>query len=135
MSTRFKCKLCGKTLTAPAKLVGRKLKCPYCRAELTVPAANAASTFDPENSPTDFDQDEPPTDNPMLLFGPKEKHGDLIDMTAMVDIVFFLSIFFMVTSMVIAAPPRACRPTTAAPPIARAAGSRGHSSSIRRARA
>ena len=26
-------------------------------------------------------------------------HGDLIDMTAMVDIVFFLLIFFLVTSM------------------------------------
>jgi biopolymer transport protein ExbD len=31
--------------------------------------------------------------------GPQQDEGDLIDMTAMVDIVFFLLIFFMVTSM------------------------------------
>lgn len=34
------------------------------------------------------------------LFRPRTAHqGDLIDMTAMVDIVFFLLIFFLVTSM------------------------------------
>jgi biopolymer transport protein ExbD len=103
MSVRFKCKLCGKTLTAPPKLAGKKLKCPYCRAEVTVPSADAAPTLDPETAAkktlTGALDDEPPTDNPMLLFGPKEHHGDLIDMTAMVDIVFFLLIFFMVTSM------------------------------------
>jgi biopolymer transport protein ExbD len=102
MSRRFKCKLCGKTLVAPPKLVGKKLKCPYCRAEVTVPAADAASTFEPPTAAktsTAGADDEPPTDSPLLLFPPKEKHGDLIDMTAMVDIVFFLLIFFMVTSM------------------------------------
>ena len=31
--------------------------------------------------------------------GRRPKHEDLIDMTAMVDIVFFLLIFFLVTSM------------------------------------
>jgi biopolymer transport protein ExbD len=99
---RFKCKLCGKTLVAPPKLKGRKLKCPYCRAEVTVPAADDASTLEEaveaRNTST-AGEDEPPTDSPLLLFPPKEDHGDLIDMTAMVDIVFFLLIFFMVTSM------------------------------------
>ncbi len=79
----------------------RKLKCPYCRAEVAVPAEDDASPIEPaadaDNSPTN--EDEPPTDSPLLLFKPKEKHEDLIDMTAMVDIVFFLLIFFMVTSM------------------------------------
>ncbi len=103
MSTRFKCKLCGKTLSASPKLAGRKLKCPYCRAQVTVPAADDESTFEPataaKNSSAAGQHDEPPTDSPLLLFPPKEDHGDLIDMTAMVDIVFFLLIFFMVTSM------------------------------------
>ena len=33
------------------------------------------------------------------MMGRRPKHKDLIDMTAMVDIVFFLLIFFLVTSM------------------------------------
>jgi biopolymer transport protein ExbD len=98
MTIRFRCKLCGKKLAAKPTLAGRKLKCPYCRAEVTVPEEDDASLTEAaaDSSATD---DEPPTDSPLLLFRPKEKHEDLIDMTAMVDIVFFLLIFFMVTSM------------------------------------
>jgi biopolymer transport protein ExbD len=100
MPVRFKCKLCGKALSAPEKLVGRKLKCPYCRAEVTVPAEDAAATFrSVVETKLPGGQEVPPSDSPLLLFPPAEKHHDLIDMTAMVDIVFFLLIFFMVTSM------------------------------------
>jgi biopolymer transport protein ExbD len=103
MSTRFKCKLCGKTLSAPAKAAGRKLKCPYCRAEVTVPAAEDAAPLKPlaadATSSSRDELDEPPADSPLLLFPEKKHYGDLIDMTAMVDIVFFMLIFFMVTSM------------------------------------
>ncbi|HEX2477238.1 MAG TPA: biopolymer transporter ExbD [Lacipirellulaceae bacterium] len=100
MSIRFRCKLCGKKLSAKPALAGRKLKCPYCRTEVTVPDEDDPSLIEP--APADASsshEDEPPTDSPLLLFRPKEKHEDLIDMTAMVDIVFFLLIFFMVTSM------------------------------------
>ena len=38
-------------------------------------------------------------DHPLLFMGRRPEHKDLIDMTAMVDIVFFLLIFFLVTSM------------------------------------
>jgi biopolymer transport protein ExbD len=38
-------------------------------------------------------------DHPLLLMGRRTEYGDLIDMTAMVDIVFFLLIFFLVTSL------------------------------------
>jgi biopolymer transport protein ExbD len=102
MAIRFKCKLCGKTLSAPPKVAGRKLKCPYCRAEVVVPAAGEAAAVaknTAEPTPAADAQGTPHSDHPMLLFSKKEKHGDLIDMTAMVDIVFFLLIFFMVTSM------------------------------------
>jgi biopolymer transport protein ExbD len=101
MSLRIKCKLCGKTLTVPEKSVGRKLKCPYCRSEVTAPTADEVANLGATSAaiPTSGEQEEPPTDNPMLLFTTAEEHGDLIDMTAMVDIVFFLLIFFMVTSM------------------------------------
>jgi biopolymer transport protein ExbD len=101
MSIQFKCKLCGKKLSAKPKLAGRKLKCPYCRAEVTVPAEDDASLVESgvAANTSSSEKEEPPTDSPLLLFQPKEKHEDLIDMTAMVDIVFFLLIFFMVTSM------------------------------------
>jgi biopolymer transport protein ExbD len=68
-----------------------------------VPTAGAAPATAPElagnESSTADVHDVPPTDSPLLLFPPKEDHGDLIDMPALVDIVFFLLIFFMVTSM------------------------------------
>ena len=38
-------------------------------------------------------------DEPPLLLPPRKQPEDLIDMTAMVDIVFFLLIFFLVTSL------------------------------------
>src|SRR5438094_3402162 len=38
-------------------------------------------------------------DEPPLVLPPQSHPEDLIDMTAMVDIVFFLLIFFMVTSL------------------------------------
>jgi biopolymer transport protein ExbD len=40
-----------------------------------------------------------PADEPPLILPPQPHPEDLIDMTAMVDIVFFLLIFFMVTSL------------------------------------
>jgi len=98
MKIRFKCTNCAKTLSAPPTAAGRKLKCPGCRLVVTVPASDTTS---PANSGIIAapDGEEPQTDHPLLLFPPREGQGDLIDMTAMVDIVFFLLIFFMVTSM------------------------------------
>lgn len=106
MNIRFRCMNCGRALSAPPKAAGRKLKCPGCRLEVTVPAdspavsgATAASTA-PANQVAPVHSEELPSDHALLLFPPSnEGHGDLIDMTAMVDIVFFLLIFFMVTSM------------------------------------
>ena len=40
-----------------------------------------------------------PPEEPPLILPPQSHQEDLIDMTAMVDIVFFLLIFFMVTSL------------------------------------
>ena len=99
MNIRFKCTNCGKKLSAPPKAAGRKLKCPGCRLVVTVPASDPTT---PANSGIIAapDGEEPRSDHPLLLFPPRgEEHGNLIDMTAMVDIVFFLLIFFLVTSM------------------------------------
>lgn len=90
MSTvRFNCTACGKSLKAPANLAGRQSKCPRCGTKVTVPGNSAPR-----------DDSEPATEHGLLLMPNKFGHAeDLIDMTAMVDIVFFLLIFFLVTSI------------------------------------
>jgi biopolymer transport protein ExbD len=85
---RFSCQQCGKKFKAPEKLAGRIVPCSACNAQLTVP-------FPFLNPPAEAVEHEP-----IPLATPKHVvFEDLVDMTAMVDIVFFLLIFFMVTSM------------------------------------
>lgn len=87
---RFTCPACGKNLKAPTTSAGRQSLCPKCGTKVTVPAGGNAAP-----------DDRPPASEHALLLIPsrREPHVDLIDMTAMVDIVFFLLIFFLVTSM------------------------------------
>ncbi len=96
MTISFRCPNCNKRLKADATRAGRTSICPRCASTLTIPASSDAG-----GSNVDDESDEPPaSDHGLLLLRPAEKHSeDLIDMTAMVDIVFFLLIFFMVTSM------------------------------------
>lgn len=90
MSIKFACPDCGKQLTANESLAGRQLACPNCRSSVTVPKS------DSPRSTSRASQKE----HPLLLLTPVKSHPeDLIDMTAMVDIVFFLLIFFLVTSL------------------------------------
>ena len=95
MSITFTCPACGKPLGATLSQAGRQKKCPRCRTILTVPMEDA-----PPKSPSASDSDAHSSEHPLLLMPQHNpKHEDLIDMTAMVDIVFFLLIFFLVTSM------------------------------------
>jgi biopolymer transport protein ExbD len=91
MKIRFACPHCGKQLSAPDTRAGERKKCPYCRRRITIPLTSKPAA--PEG------QAELPSDHPLLLVPRRDDHHDLIDMTAMVDIVFFLLIFFLVTSM------------------------------------
>jgi biopolymer transport protein ExbD len=94
MSVRFTCPQCGKQIAAPEAIVGQQRACPNCGIMLIVPTMETAATS------RAIDEGAAPADHPLLLFPPREDgHGNLIDMTAMVDIVFFLLIFFLVTSM------------------------------------
>jgi biopolymer transport protein ExbD len=100
MAARCTCPECGKTFeSAAAAPPGAKL-CPDCSAALH------ATQEDQELR----EVDEPPahgssggslfSNQGALLLPPAMKHPeDLIDMTSMVDIVFFVLIFFMATSM------------------------------------
>ena len=94
---RFNCPGCGKNLKAPVAAAGRQSMCPKCGTKVTVPAVGYAPS--PEQQTT---EQQPPaaTEHALLLIPPRSpQHVDLIDMTAMVDVVFFLLIFFLVTSM------------------------------------
>jgi biopolymer transport protein ExbD len=95
MNITFSCPYCGKKLAASETSVGKQKTCPNCRGRVTVPTADAAARAAAagEIKPRTVD------DHPLLFMPRRVNHKDLIDMTAMVDIVFFLLIFFLVTSM------------------------------------
>lgn len=94
MTISFRCPNCGKRLKAGAQRAGRTAMCPKCGNSVKIPAES-------DEAADDGAPEEPAShDHGMLLLRPSAKpHEDLIDMTAMVDIVFFLLIFFMTTSM------------------------------------
>ncbi|MEX2317129.1 MAG: biopolymer transporter ExbD [Pirellulales bacterium] len=96
MNFKFTCPACGKQLSASESLVGRQKSCPRCRTKFTVPTPQQAALRSPAAEAHPAESSEHPT----LLFASKgKKDEELIDMTAMVDIVFFLLIFFLVTSL------------------------------------
>jgi biopolymer transport protein ExbD len=92
MSITFDCPWCGKRLSAKPSLAGREMKCPKCRGDVKVP-------LESKGAKQGHAQEHGHADHGMLLAPSKHGHEDLVDMTAMVDIVFFLLIFFMVTSI------------------------------------
>ncbi len=103
MSVRFACPRCRTKLKVDDDVAGQIAACPGCGRKLDVPQATArvksaikrrSKTSVPEDS-RHPDDDEPP----LVKMSPSIDHEELIDMTAMVDIVFFLLIFFLVTSM------------------------------------
>ena len=91
MIVTFDCAECGTAVRAEASLAGRNARCPRCGTVITIPVQEA---FEEELLHDDHDAESPP------MLPPSQAHDeDLIDMTAMVDIVFFLLIFFLVTSL------------------------------------
>jgi biopolymer transport protein ExbD len=102
MTVRFSCPQCGKSLKARAEDAGRTTVCKECGTRILIPEAEpppeplpapAAATFVPAVAQLSADDEE------ILPLPPRKHPEDLIDMTAMVDIVFFLLIFFLVTSL------------------------------------
>jgi biopolymer transport protein ExbD len=91
MMLRFACQECGKKLKARADDAGRIAICRGCGARVTIPAAGGGQ---PADMPLATQDDEP-----LLVLPKRSQPDDLIDMTAMVDVVFFLLIFFLVTSI------------------------------------
>jgi biopolymer transport protein ExbD/DNA-directed RNA polymerase subunit RPC12/RpoP len=91
----FRCINCGKKLGASDRSAGKLKTCPKCGSRVPVPQPGTPLAPAPlAATPT-----ESAGEHPLLLLPKRAEHKDLIDMTAMVDIVFFLLIFFLVTSL------------------------------------
>ena len=105
MSVRFACPRCRTKLKVEDDLAGMVVACPGCARTVDVPRIAVKDriaspkrpvvTVDAAHANHADEDDEPP----LVKMSPSIDHEDLIDMTAMVDIVFFLLIFFLVTSM------------------------------------
>ena len=92
----FKCSNCRRRITVPPDFRGELVRCPYCEAVVPNRSQPVASSRPAKKSNSEPDDDEGGQfSKPMAKIDQEE----LIDMTAMVDIVFFLLIFFLVTSM------------------------------------
>lgn len=100
MSIAFLCAECGHSLKAADEFAGRRTRCTRCSATNTIPAAQKpASEYEEDWDDDEFDDDGDRHEEEPLLPHKEAPHEDLIDMTPMVDIVFFLLIFFLTTSM------------------------------------
>ena len=117
----FKCDNCGRKLKIGDEHAGRKGQCPRCGNTIVVPLPAGSSSSLSASASRSFSKSlSKSVSRSGLLSGEqpavkKKRAGprpplaasgsgrlefkEMIDMTAMVDIVFFLLIFFMVTSM------------------------------------
>ena len=89
---RLQCPKCGTELFVDDDDLDQIAACTGCRAKLRVPAQL-------QSADTGSDEEPSYSEAPLTGGGGDDgKYEDLVDMTAMVDIVFFLLIFFMITT-------------------------------------
>jgi len=104
MRIRMNCPNCGALRSAPAEWHGRKVQCNDCGGTFTLteqPTASSTESVIPDAHSTlkeDSTGDKTANAGVPMKSDPL-KVEELVDMTAMVDIVFFLLIFFLVTAM------------------------------------
>lgn len=94
MPVRVQCPECGEQLLAGDDRIGKNSTCPKCRTKFPVRAENESAEVADE-----IEDEEDEGGGIVLSAGDDGKYADLVDMTAMVDIVFFLLIFFMITTV------------------------------------
>lgn len=98
MAVHFRCSSCTQKLHIGDEYIGSLVACPTCRTKLRVPQES-----EPESELIDDAGLPAPKDDELeaglLPESEKIDFEELIDMTAMVDIVFFLLIFFLTTAM------------------------------------
>jgi biopolymer transport protein ExbD len=106
MSIHFQCPQCGHKLKANETHAGKRVQCSHCAAVLTVPSVAGPATTKPPPRLSELSgrikqqrtAELPPDEPPLVLRRPADRSNDEIDMTPMIDVVFQLLIFFMVTA-------------------------------------
>ena len=92
MKIRFRCQNCHRVLAADDQYAGARFHCPGCRQVVVVPRADALATAGARPA-------KPEEEGiPAVKFQRKSTTDDEIDMTPMIDCVFLLLIFFLVTA-------------------------------------
>jgi biopolymer transport protein ExbD len=106
---QFSCSKCGKRLAVDEIHAGKKARC-ACGASVVVPmpegaaapaapAAQRAQNGSVQSAPAKKAADKEDLGDAPFSRPHHQLDEDLVDMTAMVDIVFFILIFFLVTSL------------------------------------
>lgn len=118
MPIKFRCPSCRQTLSVTRRKAGQNVTCPACEAEVRVPDLEAAAAREEvvtaPASAADGERDlgadavPPPAAPPRAVHTADDEEGGIrfqrrpveeggLDMTPMVDVVFQLLIFFMLT--------------------------------------
>lgn len=90
MTIRFHCAKCDKRLKVADRFAGAAVKCPKCKHPLVIPEANTPRPSLPASKEQSSDR--------IVVRRKDTGPEELMDMTPMVDVVFLLLIFFMVTA-------------------------------------
>ena len=93
MTIRFQCSHCKRTLSADDRQAGARAKCPGCGRPVAVPRPGQQGSGVEAGKAA-----EPRARIEPVRFRSNRPVGEGLDMTPMVDIVFLLLIFFMVTA-------------------------------------
>lgn len=87
---QIRCSQCGTEITAADTLVGRRGVCPACGSSVIFQASDLRRGTEAGT--------EPPAEEAEIRFQRPEVPEEMMDMTPMVDVVFQLLIFFMMTA-------------------------------------
>ncbi len=101
MKIRFACKNCGRRLAVDNRFAGRRFQCPKCGQAGVIPTPQQAATS-AQATPRSGKRPRPKAPvveaGPAVEFAAVTTEDEGMDLTPMVDVVFLLLIFFMVTA-------------------------------------
>jgi biopolymer transport protein ExbD len=95
----FRCPNCDRKLRISVAHSGKRVRCPRCDTSVLVPEPEPEPALAPPSPREQAHGDDHGVTDLYPARSVEENVEGWIDMTAMVDIVFFLLIFFMVTSL------------------------------------
>ncbi|MCH8830629.1 MAG: biopolymer transporter ExbD [Planctomycetes bacterium] len=95
MPIRIRCDHCSAKLSVATRKAGMTIRCPGCKNEIIVPAAEAAGSAPPRSR---WDAEEEDDDDEGFSMRSPDLDDEGMDLTPMVDVTFLLLIFFMITA-------------------------------------